>query len=573
MSVHNSDIANRFYRLAEFLEIEGANAFRVRAYRNAARTIESLPQSVAEMISHGADLSELPGIGKDLAGKIKEIVETGHFHLLEEEERKLPTSLLEMSTIPGLGPKRIKLLYDELKIRSREDLAKAAAADKLERLPGFGRKLSEKIGEALRRQSVAPKRLKLAAAEEIGESLLGYLKATKGVEEAEIAGSYRRRKETIGDIDIVVASEDASEVMARFVSYAEVAKVIAEGSTRSTVLLHSGLQVDLRVVPKSSYGAVLLYFTGSKAHNITLRAMAAKRGLKINEYGVFKGTKQLPTRSEQEIYRLLGLSYIEPELREDSGEIEAARKHRLPALVSLRDIRGDLHSHTKATDGRDTIAAMAKAAKERGYDYLAISDHTRHLTVAHGLDKQRLARQIAEINRINESQRGFRVLKSAEVDILEDGTLDLPDSILEKLDFTICAVHSKLGLPRDKQTARILRAMENPCCNVLAHPTGRLINEREPSDIDMERIMRSARGHGCFLEINAQPDRLDLNDNHARMAKDMGVKVAIATDAHSAAQLEYMRHGVNQARRGWLEADDILNTRSWPELSRVFRRR
>jgi len=573
MAVHNSDIANRFYRLAEFLEIEGANAFRVRAYRNAARTIESLPHSVAEMVSHGADLSELPGIGKDLAGKIKEIVETGRFRVLEEEERKLPPSLLEMSTIPGLGPKRIGLLYSELKIRSRADLAKAVATGRLEKLAGFGPKLAEKIGEALERQSVAPKRIKLAAAEEVGEDLLGYLRATRGVEEAEIAGSYRRRKETVGDIDIVVASEDASKVMARFVSYPEVEKVIAEGSTRSTVMLRSGLQVDLRVVPKSSYGAVLLYFTGSKAHNITLRTMAGKRGLKINEYGVFKGTKRIPTRNEAEIYRLLGLSYIEPEMREDSGEIDAAKKHRLPDLVSFQDIRGDLHSHTKATDGRDTIAAMAKAARERGHEYLAISDHTRHLKVARGLDKQRLAKQIVEIDRLNYGCRGFRVLKSAEVDILEDGALDLPDSILEKLDFTICAIHSNLDLPRDKQTARILRAMANPYFDILAHPTGRLINEREPSDIDMERVLGEARERGCCLEINAQPERLDLDGNHAHMAKNLGVKVSIATDAHSVAQLDYMRHGINQARRGWLEPDDVLNTRSWPELRRLLRRR
>lgn len=572
MTVHNSEIASAFYRLAELLEIEGANTFRVRAYRNAARTIEGLPESIATMVAHGTDLSELPGIGKDLAGKIEEVVETGHFRLLEEVEHRVPRSLVELASVSGLGPKRIKLLYDKLGVTSVATLAKAIEAGKLRGLPGFGPKLVDKIREALKHHRTEPPRVKLSTAEEIGEELLGYLKESKGVQEAAIAGSYRRRKETVGDLDIVVASDRSADAMARFVSYPEVAEIVAEGDTRSTVRLRSGLQVDLRVVPASSYGAVLLYFTGSKAHSIMLRAMAAKRGLKLNEYGVFKGRQKILSRSESSIYRLLGLSYIEPELREDHGEIEAAKKHRLPKLVDLADLRGDLHAHTKATDGHNTIAEMAGAAKERGYEYVAISDHTRHVTVAHGLDVRRLSRQMAEIDRINGSLRGIRILKSAEVDILGDGTLDLPDSILKKLDFTICSIHSQFDLPRDKQTDRIIRAMDNPFFNILAHPTGRLINEREPYDVDIERIMAAARERGCFLEINAQPERLDLSDNHAHMAKELGVKVAISTDAHSVSDLNFMRYGVDQARRGWLEPGDVINSRPWSELRRLLKR-
>lgn len=572
MTVHNAEIAGTLYRLAELLEIEGANPFRVRAYRNAARTIEALSESVEAMVAGGADLFELPGIGKDLAEKLKEIVETGRLHLLEEVEHRLPPSLVELASLPGLGPKRIKLLYDKLGVTSVSALAKAVAAGRVRRLAGFGPQLEEKLREALERHVAAAQRVKLSTAEEIGETLLDHLAAANGVEEAAIAGSYRRRRETVGDLDIVVASGRPAEAMRRFVSYPEVVEVIAEGGTRSTVRLRSGLQVDLRVVPRSSYGAALLYFTGSKAHSIKLRGMAVKRGLKINEYGVFKGRRRLAAPTEAAIYRLLGLTYIEPELREDRGEIEAASRHRLPKLVTLADIRGDLHAHTSATDGHNTIAEMATVAKARGYDYLAISDHTRHLTVAHGLDARRLAEQIAEIDRLNESLRRFQVLKSAEVDILEDGALDLPDGILKELDFTVCAIHAKFDLPQAKQTERVVRAMDNPHFNILAHPTGRLINERQPYEIDMERIMSAARERGCFLEINAQPDRLDLADGHARMAKEAGVKIAVSTDAHSVANLDFMRFGVDQARRAWLEPDDVLNTRRWTELRRLLKR-
>jgi DNA polymerase (family 10) len=572
MPVHNAEIANIFGRYAALLEIEDANPFRVRAYRNAARTIQDLPQSVATMLEEGADLSELPGIGHDLAGKIKAIVETGTFADLDKLEKKIPGALAELVAVPGLGPKRVRTLYRELTIASFDDLRDAAKAGQLRKLPGFGDQIEKKILKEVERRAKTAVRYMLFAAEQVGGPLLRYLQQTDGVGEAVIAGSYRRRKETIGDLDILVTAGKGSKVMDRFVGYDDVEEVIAKGKTRSTVRLHGGLQVDLRVVPRASYGAALLYFTGSKAHNIATRTISVKKGLKLNEYGLFKGGKRVAGRSEKDVYAAIGLPFIEPELREDRGEIEAARSGRLPKLIALADIRGDLHSHTKASDGKYTAKEMAVAAKECGYDYLAISDHTKHVTIAHGLDARRLAMQIEEIDKLNDKLKGIRLLKAAEVDILEDGSLDLPDSILKDLDFTVCAIHYKFDLSRDKQTERIVRAMDNRHFNVFAHPTGRLIGEREPYPLDMERLIEAALERGCFLELNAQPERLDLSDLHAKMAKDRGLKVAICTDAHSTATLDYMRFGVDQARRAWLEPADVLNTRSWTELKKLLKR-
>ena len=397
--------------------------------------------------------------------------------------------------------------------------------------------------------------------------------AIPGVKEVVVAGSFRRRKETVGDLDILVTCKKSSPVMDRFVAYDEVETVISKGTTRSTVVLRSGLQVDLRLVAQVSYGAALYYFTGSKAHNITVRTIAVKKGLKINEYGVFKGKRRVAGRTEKEVFEAVGLRYVEPELREDRGEIEAAKKNRLPHLVSVSDIRGDLHVHTNATDGRHSLKQMAEAAKELGYEYLAITDHSKRVTVAHGMDEKRLRKQIAAIDRLNDELTGIRVLKGVEVDILESGKLDLTNSVLEQLDLTVCAIHTGLGLSRDRQTERIIRAMDNPHFNVLAHPAGRLINQRAPLDIDIERVMRAAIERRCYLELNGQPDRLDLDDVHCRMAKDMGLKLAISTDAHSADNLTFMRFGVDQGRRGWLEPDDVLNTRSWRKLQKLLRRR
>ena len=575
MPIHNSDVAELFDRVADLLEIKGDNPFRVRAYRNAARAVGSLARNVAEMVEKGEDLIKIQGIGKDLAAKIETIVRTGKLPLLAELGREIPGSLTTLMRIPGLGPKKAGLLYRQLGIASVGDLKKAAQAKRLRELPGFGEKTETHILEELGRTGLAgerPGRFKLAVVEQIAEPLLEYLKKTEGVRELVVAGSYRRRKETVGDLDILVACTGGCKVMDRFVSYEDVSKVLAEGPTKSSVELRGGLQVDMRVVPQPSYGAALLYFTGSKAHNIAVRTIAVKKNLKINEYGVFRGAKRLSGRTEKEVYKTVGLPYIEPELRENRGEIEAALKNRLPRLVTLADIRGDLHVHTKRSDGHFTTEEMAGAAKERGYQYVAMTDHSQHVTVARGLDAKRLAEEIREIDGLNKRMKGILILKSIELDILENGSLDLDEGILKELDVVICSVHYKFNLSRDKQTERIIRAMDNPLVNVFCHPTGRLIDERPAYEVDMEKIIAAARERKCCLELNAHPDRLDLDDIHCQMAKEMGVKVAISTDAHRIDDLAFMRFGVGQARRGWLEPEDVLNTRSWPELKKLLKR-
>ncbi|MDH5563985.1 MAG: DNA polymerase/3'-5' exonuclease PolX [Nitrospirota bacterium] len=572
MSVHNTEIAEMFSRLAELLEIQGANPFRIRAYRKAAQTIEGLPHSLTSMLAEGADLSDLPGIGKDLATKIQEMVDTGHLALLDQVSSQLPGQLAELAKIPTLGPKRVKMLYDTLGIQDLKGLAKAARAGTIRQLHGFGPKIEEKILAETDRRSGKEERIKISTAEEFAEPILDYLQRAKGVKDAIIAGSYRRRKDTIGDLDILVTCTQANTIMEHFVAYDEVETVVSKGHTRATVVLRSGLQVDLRVVPEESYGAALQYFTGSKAHNIAVRSLAVKKGLKINEYGVFRGETRVAGRTEEEVYAQVGLPYFEPELRENWGEVEAGLRHALPDLVTLNDIRGDLHVHSKASDGHFSIKDMAQAAQEKGYEYLAICDHSQRVTIAHGLDAKRLAAQIEEIDRLNHTFKGFTILKGAEVDILEDGSLDLSDDLLQRLDLTVCAIHYKFNLPRKKQTERIIRAMDNPYFSILAHPTGRMLNEREPYEVDMEQIMVAALERGCYLEVNAQPVRLDLTDLHCKMAKDMGGKVAISTDAHRTTDLDFMRFGIGQARRGWLEATDILNTRGLKELKKILRR-
>jgi DNA polymerase (family X) len=572
MALHNTDIATTFNRLADLLEIQGANPFRIRAYRNAARTLEGLPQSVVSLLAKGQDLSQLPGIGKDLAGKIQEMVKTGKLRLLEEVQGQIPAGLVELLELPGLGPKRVKFLYEQLGVHNLKDLEQAVQAGKVSRLSGFGLKTEDHLQRELGRRAKRDRRIRLASAEPIAEPFLKYVRETPGITRAIIAGSYRRQKETVGDIDILVAGKANSSVMERFVAYEEVDRIVAQGKTKSTVRLRSGLQVDLRLVPEDSYGTALQYFTGSKAHNIAMRKRAVKHGLKLNEYGVFKGKTLIAGRTEEEVYRSVGLPYIEPELRENWGEIEAAQKSHLPKLVRLENLRGDLHVHSKASDGQVSITDMARAARKRGYEYLAITDHTKHVTVAHGLDEKRLARQIDEIDRINGTIKGLRILKSAEVDILDNGKLDLPDTILKRLDLTVCSIHYKFTLPRAKQTERVIKAMDNPYFTIFSHPTGRMIPKRPPYDIDMERLMAAALERGCFFEVNAQPVRLDLTDVHCKMAKDLGVKVVISTDAHRVTDLDLIRFGIGQARRGWLEADDVLNTKPWSQLQKLFTR-
>lgn len=570
MTIHNTEIAQRFQRLADLLEIEGANPFRVRAYRNAARTIEGLPHSVAAMVADGADLTELPGIGKDLAGKIREIVESGHLALLDQVSTHLPGQLAELAAIPGLGPKRVKALYDALGITSVKELEQAARAGNIRRLPGFGAKSEENLLAEIQRRTGREPRIPLPAAERFAEPILEHIRQTTGVIKAILAGSYRRRRDTIGDLDILVSCRNPAAVIDRFVAYADVDQIVSKGTTRATIVLRTGLHVDLRVVPEASYGAALQYFTGSKAHNIAIRSLAVKKGLKINEYGVFRGETAIAGATEEEVYRQVGLPYLEPELRENRGEIEAALKKTLPRLVTLKDLRGDLHCHSKASDGNATIEDMARAARERGYEYVAICDHSPRVTIAHGLSPQRFMQQMEEIDRLNGRLEGFTVLKGAEVDILEDGSLDLPDDLLRQLDLTVCAVHYHFRLSKTKQTERIIRAMDHPAFNILAHPTGRMLNEREPYEVDMERLMSAAKERGRVLEVNAQPARLDLTDVHCKLAKDMGVGVAISTDAHRTTDLPLIRFGIDQARRGWLEAGDVINTKSWKELKKFL---
>jgi DNA polymerase (family X) len=572
MPIHNHDIAAIFEQVADLLEIENANPFRVRAYRNAARTVASLSQSLADLVGRGEDLSELSGIGKDLAGKIQEIVATGRLSLLQELQDRTPPELTAMMKIAGLGAKRVRLLHDELGIKTVQDLKEAAFTGRIQELKGFGEKIQKQILKGLGGITTAERRFKLPAVEPVAQSLLDYLKGVPGVKKAIVAGSYRRRQETVGDLDILVTCEPSNAVMEAFVNYEDVEKILAQGDTKSSVTLRSGLQVDLRVVPQESYGAALHYFTGSKAHNIAVRQLGVKKGLKINEYGVFKGEDRVAGKTEAEVFQQVDLPYIEPELRENRGEVDAAFQKRLPRLITLDDIRGDLHAHTKATDGRHTLAEMAQAAQNRGYAYLAITNHSQRVSMAHGLNATDLAKEIAEIDRCNAQLKGFVVLKAIELDILADGTLDLPDEILAELDLTVCSVHYNFNLPRDQQTERIMRAMDNPHFNILAHPTGRLINKRAPYEVDLERLLAAAKERGCFMELDSQPDRLDLADIYCKLAKDMDVKLAIDTDAHSIRDLAYMRYGIDQARRGWLEPDDVLNTRDLQELRKLLRR-
>jgi DNA polymerase (family 10) len=572
MPVHNADIAADFDELADLLEIEGANPFRIRAYRNAARTLRDLPQDVAAMLAKGEDLTELPGIGKDLAAKIREIVETGTAAMLEEHRKTVPATLVELLKIPGIGPKRVKVLYHDLGVRTLDQLQKAAEEGRVRTLRGFGDKTEQYLLHHLQARTGEAKRVKLAIAAQYAESLIAYLKESPGVERVVAAGSYRRAKETIGDLDLLVTAAPGSAVMDRFVSYPEVEEVLAQGATKASLRLACKLQVDVRVVPGESYGAALQYFTGSKAHNVALRQMAQRRGLKINEYGVFKGDRTVAGATEESVYAAVGLPWIPPELRENRGEFDAALAGRLPRLVEVADLKGDLHAHTKATDGQNSLKEMAAAARDRGLEYLAITEHSRRLAMAKGLDSQRLREHLEEIDRLNDTAIGITLLKGIEVDILEDGSLDLPDDDLSRLDLVVGAVHSHFRLSRQKQTERILRAMDHPYFTILAHPTGRLIDERAPYDVDMSRVIRHARERGCFLEVNAHPIRLDLVDTDCQLAKEAGVMVSINSDAHSTLDLGNLRYGVGQARRGWIETREVLNARPLHELRPLLMR-
>ncbi len=558
--MENSDYARVLSEIAALLELQGANPFRIRAYHNAARTLETLSQSIDTLLkTEGARLEDLPGIGKDLASKILELYETGELQFLDELRQEVPASLIQIMRIPGLGPKRAKQLWEALDITSVEALEEAASSGQLLELPGFGETLQARVLKGIEQLKARDERFKLSEADSFAEPLFAYLKKAKGVVDLEFAGSYRRRCETIGDLDILATTSRGSPIMDRLVDYPEVDEILVKGSTKSSVRLEGGLQVDLRLVPRDSYGAALYYFTGSKAHNIAVRGIARERGLKINEYGVFEGDELVGGKTEEEVFAAVDLPWIPPELREDRGEIQAARGDLLPKLVKLKDIRGDLQMHTKYSDGVHTIKQLVEACRKRRYKYMAITDHTPALSMA-GVSPSEFKKQFKEIDRLQENYNDIRILKSAEVDILDDGTLDLEDGVLALTDLVVIAVHTKFNMNRAQMTRRITRAMQHPRASILAHPTGRLINRREPYPVDIEELVRVAAEEGVMLELNAQPHRLDLRDIYVQLAKSSGVKIVISTDAHKIAELDYMRYGVDQARRGWLDKQDVANS-------------
>ncbi len=579
----NSFIARTFHDIADLLEIKGENHFRVRSYRNAAQVIEGLPEPIERMVRENeGQIESIPGIGKSIHEKVVEIVQTGTCGFKSELLRELPEGLLDILQLQGVGPKKAQLLYRSLGIASVDALYQAVKSHKLLDLPGMGEKSEAKILKAIQDMRKREGRFRISRALSCAKGYMEHLNKSPGVIEVSTAGSLRRWKESIGDIDILVTGDEGSpemeRVMESFTAYPEVTEILASGETKSSVVLRSGIQVDLRLLDRRSFGAALLYFTGSKAHNIALRDRAKRMGLKVSEYGVFmeEGNHPIAGECEEEVYRAIGLPWIPPELRENRGEIEAAIEGRLPTLVEVGDIRGDLHMHTRASDGGSTVEEMAEAAMARGYEYIAITDHSKALTVAHGLDELRLLKQMDEIERVNRKLKAqgskFTILKGMEVDIKSDGSLDLDEEVLGRLDVVVAAVHSKFTMEADEMTDRILTAMASGVVNIIAHPTGRIIEGREPYPVDMRRLMEGAKRHRVALELNSYPDRLDLNDVNLRLAKEMGVMVAISTDSHSARHLENITFGVHTARRGWLEKDDILNTRPLKDLLRILKR-
>jgi len=572
--MENKSIADILTEIADVLDIQGENPFRVRSYRNAARTIADMSQSVKALIKSGAKLEEIPGIGKSLAEKIEEIVSTGRSHFLEELQAKVPPGLTELLKLEGLGPKKVKLLYDELGVDSVDRLEKAAQAGRLRDLAGMGVKTEEKVLKSVEQYRAGMGRFKLSVGFTYAQALLDYLKNVPGLKRLDPAGSFRRRRETIGDLDILAICGKGCKVMDRFSKYGDVAEVLSSGETKSSVRLKCGLRVDVRVLEEESYGAALHYFTGSKAHNVAVRERAKELGLKVSEYGVFraKDEKRLSGADEEDVFKAVGLPFIPPELREDRGEIQAAEKGELPKLIEPADIRGDLQMHTKATDGKNSITEMAHKAKEMGYAYIAITDHSKAVRVAGGLDEKGLARHLQEIEKVGRQISGMRIFKGVEVDILADGSLDLKDDILKECDVVLASVHSRFNMEEGEMTRRIIKAIQNPHVSILAHPTGRLILEREAYKVNLKEVFQAAIDRGVVMEINAYPDRLDLRDVDARMAKEMGAKLVISTDAHSIVQLELMKFGVFTARRGWVEAKEVINTLPLPALLKILRK-
>lgn len=559
----NPEIATVLTEIADLLEFQGANPFRIRAYRTAARTVEDLATPIRSLLAEpDADLTQVKGIGKDLAEKIAQLVETGSIPMLEELLAEIPEGALDMLRIPGLGPKKAATLYRELGITSLDELRSACEEQRVRALKGFGAKTEEAILHGIEIAAQAALRMLWIEAHGIAQDLLAKLRAAcPSIKRLEAAGSYRRGRDTVGDLDLLAVSDDANAVMNAFEELADVDAVLVRGETKMSIRRRgSQFQVDLRVVPEESFGAALQYFTGSQAHNVELRSLAKKRGLKINEYGVFKGEKRVAGREEADVYAALKLPCFSPEMREGRWEFEWAEQGELPRLIELSDIRGDLHMHSTWTDGRETIEEMALAAKARGLEYIAMTDHSKRVTVAGGLDEKALLRQWDDIDRLNETLDGITVLKGVEVDILEKGGLDIRDDVLEQADWVIASVHFGQRQSRDKITARVLDALRNPYVCAFGHPTGRLLNERPAYEIDMEAVFETARAEGKILELNASPFRLDLDDVACGMARQKGVPVAISSDAHYAEGLDVMPLGVQQARRGGLGPRHVVNT-------------
>jgi DNA polymerase (family 10) len=579
--MENADIARVLSDLADLLEIQDGNPFRVRAYRNAARTVDELTKPLRKMVAEGGDLTALPGIGKEMASHIRELLASGKLGVLEELAAKVPRGLLDLVRLPGLGPKKARLLHDELGIRELADLERAARAGEIAKLKGFGAKTQDRILQSLgsgRRET----RWSIAEADSLVAELRAHLEGTPGLERLEPAGSFRRRRETVGDVDLIAIAKRPAPLVARFLAYPGVTEVVGSGDTKASVRLRSGIQVDLRILPRKSFGAAMVYFTGSKAHNIRLRQMGVERGLRISEYGVFEvgqkraraevqegepaqpvdpwSGKLLAGREEKDVYASVGLPWIPPELREDRGEIDAATRAKLPKLIELADLRGDLQMHSTWSDGAETIEAMLQACAARGYEYFAMTDHSPALAMVRGLDARRLRQQATEIAKLQETYPKIRILRAMEVDILADGRLDMDDESLASLDLVVASVHSKFDLEPAAQTARLLAAMRHPLVHVWGHPTGRRLGRREAMVFDIDEVLGACASAGVAVEINAQPQRLDLKDTHAIRARELGCRFVVSTDAHRPAELDFMRYGVEQARRAWLTKKDVLNT-------------
>ncbi|KPJ57433.1 DNA polymerase III [Parcubacteria bacterium DG_74_2] len=572
----NQEIAQIFYEIANYLEMEEIK-FKPYAYEKAAITLETLEEDVEKIYKKGGleALKKIPGVGESTALKIEEYLKTGKIKYYEEFKRKIPINLEEIIAIEGMGSKKAKVLYEKLGIKNIKDLEKAAKTHKIAPLFGFGEKTEKNILEGIAFLKRSKGRFLLGEILPKVKEVYEKLKPLKEVEEISAAGSIRRMKETIGDVDFLVISKKPEKIMDFFTSLPGIEKIWGKGTTKSSIRMKEGFDMDIRVLPKRSYGAALQYFTGSKEHNIALRKIAIDKGLKLSEYGLFKGPKMIASKNEVEVYKALGMEWIPPEMREDQGEIEAALNHRLPRIIGYKDIKGDLHCHSKWDGGANTILEIANQAIKMGYEYLGISDHTKFLRIEHGLDEKKLVLQKKEIDKLNESFKKkkikFRILQGAETNILNDGSIDIENEALKKLDYVIAGVHSNFKMEKVKMTERIIRAIKNPNVDIISHPTGRLIKRRDEYEIDLDKILRVAKETGTILEINSYPERLDLNDQNIRRAKEAGVKMIINTDAHHKNQMRFIEYGIAQARRGWAEKKDIINTQSLEKLLKFFR--